>query len=302
MGRFERGQSTVEWVALLLLVAMALAAALAAGVRLPGDALARAIVSRVLCAAAIADSCGEEPALIAAYGAEVGRLVREHMPTLAFEDGSRALPVDWRACRSTSCGDGPRRGAVTATDTGLPVTAFVHVLDCRDSQRASPCPDGADGRLYIQYWLYYADSATLRGVPIAGEAGYHRDDWESVQVRIGGDGTVDERASSHDGYNYRSSAANWASDAGVGPLRDVEEAVGVRNEHGWGPETGVLDVSGGSHAGNLGDDRGGRFAPGSRVRLVPLEPIAEAGDAPSFAISPPWRKRVWVDPEATGTG
>jgi hypothetical protein len=34
--------------------------------------------------------------------------------------------------------------------------------------------------------------------------------------------------------------------------------------------------------------------------LIPLEPIA-ATDATTFAISPPWRKKVWRDPEAEGT-
>jgi hypothetical protein len=287
--RGEQGQSTVEWVGLLALVALLLAALVATGVRIPGNVLARAIASRILCAVAIADSCGDEPALIAAYGTEVGELVRENMPTLAFEDGSHSLPVDWRRCRTTGCGDGAEEGRVRRSDAGLPVTAFVHVVDRR--------PRGA---LYIQYWLYYADSATFRGVPIAGEKGYHRDDWESVQVRIGEDGEVEERASSHHGYNYRPSAANWVSDAGFGPLRAVEETVGVRADNGWGPETGVLLVSGGSHAGNLGDGPGGRYTPAAAVHLVPLEPIA-ASDATTFAISPPWLKQVWRDPEATGT-
>ncbi len=289
MREAERGQSTVEWVALLALVALLLVALLAAGVRIPGGSLAQAVASRILCATAIADSCGEEPALVAAYGSEVGGLVRDHMPTLAFEDGSHGLPVDWRRCRSTACGDGPGQGSVRRTDAGLPVTAFVHVVDRRPR-----------GSLYIQYWLYYADSATFAGVPIAEDEGYHDDDWESVQVRVGGDGEVDERASSHHGYNYRPGAANWASDAGFGPLRDVEEAVGARPADGWGPETRVLLVSGGSHAGNLGDEPGSRFTPASAVNLVPLEPIA-AADSTHFAISPPWLKQVWRDPESGGT-
>jgi hypothetical protein len=286
----ERGQASVEWIALLLLVALVLAAVLGAGMRVPGASLARAVASRILCAAALADSCGDEPELIAAYGTEVGKLVREHIPTLSFEDGSRALPVDWRRCRSTGCGDGSSEGEIRRSDAGLPVTAFVHVVDRRP-----------EGSLYIQYWLYYADSATLRGVPVIGAAGYHRDDWESVQVRISADGEVDERASSHDGYNYRPSVANWGSDAGIGPLRAIAETVGARAEDGWGPETGVLLVSGGSHAGNLGESAGGRFTPAREVHLVPLEPLA-ADPGPSFAISPPWRKRVWSDPEAAGTG
>ena len=114
------------------------------------------------------------------------------------------------------------------------------------------------------------------------------------------DGDVEERASSHHGYNYRRSAANLVSDAGIGPLRDVAETVGARAENGWGPETGLLLVSGGSHAGNLGDEPGGRYTPAAAVHLVPLEPIA-AADSTTFAISPPWLKQVWRDPEAEGT-
>jgi hypothetical protein len=302
-GAAERGQSTVEWVGLLLLLVLLLAALVATGVRVPGDSLARAIASRILCAVAIADSCGDEPALIAAYGTEVGALARDHMPTLAFEQGSHGLPVDWRRCRTTACGDGGEEGAVRHSDAGLPVTAFVHVVDCRSGSRIAgdvDCAGGRAGHLYLQYWLYYADSATFRGVPIAEEKGFHEDDWESVQVRIDEDGEVDQRASSHHGYNYRRAAANLASDAGVGPLREFAEAVGVRAENGWGPETGFLLVSGGSHAGNLGDDRGARYTPAGAVHLVPLEPIA-AADATAFAVSPPWLKKVWRDPEAEGT-
>jgi hypothetical protein len=160
------------------------------------------------------------------------------------------------------------------------------------------------GNLYIQYWTYYADSATLRGVPIAGNLGYHRDDWEGVQIRIGPDGRVDERASSHDGYNYTRSVANWGSDAGIGPLKDAAEAIGARPHNGWGPESHLLLVSGGSHAGNAGGfPRIDRLVSGGRVHLVPLEPVAAAdGTAYRFAISPPWRKQVWLDPEAEGTG
>ncbi|HXR60838.1 MAG TPA: hypothetical protein VN732_05905, partial [Solirubrobacterales bacterium] len=105
--RGERGQATVEWVALLLITALVFTALVAAGVRVPGSALARAVASRILCAAALADSCGDEPGLIAAYGSGVGALVREDMPSLVFEHGSRAVPIDFRSCRDTSCGDGP---------------------------------------------------------------------------------------------------------------------------------------------------------------------------------------------------
>jgi hypothetical protein len=279
----------------------------AAGVRVPGTDLAGAIVSRVLCAASLADGCGDEPALIAAYGEEVGRLVRQHMPTIVFEAGSRAMPVDFRRCRSTECGDGPDEGLVHRTDAGLPLSVFVHVVDCRGGEREGSEAEGVDcsppraGDLYLQYWTYYADSATLRGVPIVGDKGFHDDDWEGVQIRIDADGQVDERASSHDGYNYERGVANWGSDAGIDPLRDIAESVGLRADNGWGPETHLLLVSGGSHAGNAaGDHELDRFVPGRRVHLIPLEGIA-ATDTSSFAIEPPWRKKVWRDPEASGT-
>lgn len=292
----------------MCVVTLVMAGLVGLGVRVPGTALALAVGERMLCAAALSDACGDRPRLIAAYGTEVGRLVRDHMPMLAFEEGSRALPVDFRRCRAKVCADGSARGPAHRTDAGLPVTAFVHVVDCRPGEAEGSAPAGAScagaraGNLYIQYWLYYADSATLRGVPVVGTAGYHTDDWESVQIRIGPDGRVDQRASSHGGYNYSRGVANWGSDAGFGVLRAAAEALGARERNGWGPETGLLLVSGGSHAGNAaGIPEVDRFTPGRRVHLVPLEAIAAGVDAP-FAVAPPWKKAAWGDPEADGTG
>lgn len=304
----ERGQSTVEWVGLLLVVALLLCALVVAGVRVPGAALARSIAARILCAAALADRCGDEPGLIAAYGTEVGGLVRRHMPMLMFERGSKAVPVDFRRCRETSCGDAEEHGYVKSTNAGLPVTAFVRVVDCRPDALEEAEAEGIDcsgpraGNLYIQYWTYYADSATFRGVPVLGEEGYHPDDWESVQIRIRSDGSVDQRASSHNGYNQRPGlAGGWASDAGVDPVKHATEAIGARAENGWGPETHLLIVSGGSHAGNTaGIPHIERITLRDDVHLIPLEPIAAATEA-RFAISPPWRKHAWRDPEAERT-
>lgn len=291
----ERGQGTVEWIGLVAFVSLAMLALVAAGVRVPGATLARAVADRILCAASLADSCGDEPELIATYGTEVGRLVRQQMPMLVFERGSQAVPVDFRRCRNSECGDAVGEGLIDGTEEGLPVTAFVHIVDCREGEAEQSESAGADcsgergGNLYVQYWTYYADSATFRGVPIAGKKGYHEDDWESVQFRLRPDGSVDQRASSHHGYNYFRSDANWTSDAGIAA------------HDGWGPATHLLLVSGGSHAGNaIGSANSDRFTPGSRVHLVPLEPIAPHSTA-HFAISPPWRKQVWSDPEWQGT-
>jgi hypothetical protein len=297
----------VELVGLLGVVALAFVGLLAAGAAVPGGALAREVAGRIVCAAALADGCGDEPLLIATYGDEVGRLVRRHMPTLALEQGSRALPVDWRRCRMPECGDGAEAGLVHRSDQRLPVTAFVHVVDCREGAREASEAAGADcsgpraGSLYIQYWLFYANSTTGQ-IPVVGPLDEHDDDWESAQVRIGPDGRVAERASSHHGYNYERSTYNAGSDAGFDPVREVAEDTGLREPNGWGPETGLVEVSGGSHAGNVGsgDDRGVRFVPGRRVHLVPLEPIA-AHSHSTFAVVPPWLKGVWRDPEDPGT-
>lgn len=303
----ERGQGTVEWVGTLLVVSVAMLGLVAAGVRVPGASLARAVGDRILCAASLADGCGDEPTLIAAYGTEVGRLARWHMPMLGFEEESRAVPVDFRRCRSSECGDASGSGLVHRTDEGLPVTAFVHVVDCRPAAMEKTEAAGADcsgeraGNLYIQYWTYYADSATLRGVPIAGGKGYHHDDWEGVQLRIEPDGDVSERASSHNGYNASISIRNWGSDADIDPLKDATEFLGGRPDNGWGSETHLLRVSGGSHAGNtISFADIDHYTPGGRVHLIPLEDVAATSTA-DFAISPPWLKDVWLDPEAEGT-
>ena len=212
-----------------------------------------------------------------------------------------ALPVDFRRCRETGCSNGPGEGYVSRTLAGHPVAAFVHVIDCRDAggSAARSCEGDRAGNLYLQYWLYYPDSATLRALP--GGAGYHPDDWESFQVRIGPDGEADVRASSHHGFSYERGMRNWASDAGVPVLKQVVEKTGLRSAAGWGPETGWLYVSGGSHAGSArGNPRDiGRVTPRARLRLFALEPLA--GRLPPFAVSPPWRKLVWADPEAEGT-
>jgi len=320
-GGREQGQGTVEWVGLVAVVALLMvalsAALLGGGARVPGGGLAGAIGGKLLCAAALVDDCDDEPALVAAYGTELGELVRERMPSLAFEQGSRALPVDFRHCRSSACGDGSARGLVDRTDAGLPVTAFVHVVDCRSAGEAAlaaetgasgemgkapDCSGERGGNLYLQYWLYYVDSATMRGVPALGAAGYHRDDWESVQVRLGPDGAVSERASSHHGYNHARSIVNVGSDAGIGPLRTIAEAVGARPRNGWGSAEGLLRVSGGSHAGNAsGYLNLDRIVVAADVQLVPLEPLVDGAAGYRFSVSPPWLKRAWHDPETPMT-
>ena len=319
IGRSERGQTTVEWVGLVVLVGVLLAAVVAAtSGRVPGAALARAIASKFVCALDLGDTCATESDLVAAYGAETAALVRDHAPWVFYEEGMTALPVDYRDCRDPKCSVGSELGAVTQTDAGIPVTVFVHVVDCREPGEPVPpradCSGSRAASLYIQYWFYYVDSATAEGEPASeqvravsesvGHPTFHDDDWESYQVRIG-PGGVDARAGSHHGYDYAGGARNWASDAGMGAVNGAVEDLGLRPEGGWGPETGTTWISGGSHAGHVKDDPAARLVQGDYQRwtepegltLVPLEPVASEDGDTDFAIVPPWLKEVWRDGE-----
>jgi hypothetical protein len=304
--RSERGQGTLEWAGLVTLVLAVFAALGVAGVRAPGTGIAQAIVAKVECALGEESRCGDgaaEPALAAAYGDELAAEVRAHAPEVDYEAGMSALPVDFRHCRGPVCGNGPRAGAVWRSNTGEPTVAFVHVADCRG---AASCGALA-GRLYIQYWLYYENSTSLRDLP--GDIGYHEDDWESYMVRIDPGGAVLSRASSHHGYNYDGGIWSWPYDAGI------------LHRAAWGPATGRTYVSGGSHAGHVHEPgnppAGGgrlvsdaplptafmpkRWTPASHLRLIPIETLGSRALATRFAITPPWQKLVYADPEWEGT-
>ena len=291
----QDGQASVEWVGLVLLCSLLmLVLAAAAGVRLPGIALARAIASRLVCATGLpASECAAtDPELVTAYGDDVAELVRSLAPTIAYEPGMRALPVDFRSCRQDACSIGAGVGEVRASAEGEPVTLFSRVIDCRAGQ-AGPrvdCSGDRAGRLFVQYWAYYPGSQSLRGVPT--NPGFHEDDWESFQVSFGPDGE-EVRASSHHGYEHEGGARNWLSDAGI------------THPQAWGPSQGRYYVSGGSHAGHAWEDAAGapyRWSPGDAVRLIPIEQVARGPFGRTrFAITPPWRKLVYRDPLYAGT-
>jgi hypothetical protein len=324
---------TLEWTGLVLLVSLLLAGLLATGARVPATDLARALVGKLVCAVRLSGACSTHSELVAAYGPELAAGIAAEAPEIVYEDGMTALPVDFRACRGSGCGNGPASGVVWASDTGQLATAFVHLVDCRGVEphngagaRGSDCSGERAGNLYIQYWLYYEDSTSLRALP--GRVGAHEDDWEGYQVRIGPGGT-EARATSHHGYNYAAGPGSWPSDAGL-----------VRRS-AWGPSTGRLYVSGGSHAGHVHEDRRlslrkieragagvgagalaalhgdrtrvklprrltarpprTRWTPADRLTLIPIETLDPAARRTRFAVVPPWRKPVYRDPEDQGT-
>lgn len=304
----ESGQASVEWLGLILVLA-GLFALLGSGVgRLEVAGIAHSIHRSLLCAVASADDCPGESRL-AMYGSEVESLIRHLVPEIRFGRDPLGMPVDFRVCRSPACAV-PATGA-EKSGAGEPLTLFTRVIDCRRAARRGVvrCDGPAEGNLYLQIWAYFPESATFRGVPLLSERGHHRHDWESVQFRIEPDGTVSQRASSHAGHNHTRSVGNWPSDAGIDLPPRLDRLLGRESPGGWGPWTGKWLIEGGSHAGNVADggipDRYPVRVPGRDAALVPLEGIrgdALVRPARFGPITPPWRKRLWTDPEAVGTG
>jgi hypothetical protein len=260
MRRSQLGQATVEWSALLLALAFALAAMAVVVARTDAWGFGDRMLHALVCA--VEGGCDERDSLAIAYGDELAAHVRDHAPNVVYERRSAALPVDFRRCRETGCSNGPDAArAIDRSASGLAVTAFTRVVDRRDR----------GGALYLQYWFYYPESFTGGIGRVFGDSwpGYHPDDWEAYQVRISPGGRAAARATAHGGY---------ASD--------------------WNTAGGWYRVSGGSHAGHLVDlPRGERVTPASQLVLVPLERL-RATDRYAFEVTPPWRKEVYMRPES----
>ena len=288
--RCERGQATIEWAGVVLVASLALGALVALAPQPDGRSLGALLAHAIACPARAGCEQGSR-ALRVAYGERDAELVRAHAPGLVYEPRTHSLPVDFRDCRRPSCSDAPddRRADLHRSATGLRATAFSRLIH-------------RGGETFIQYWHYYPESSTsspgslsLRMLDGGLWPVHHRDDWESYQVRIDRAGRVSARASSHRAYQ----ACKLS-----------------RCRNRWIAATGWTRVSRGSHAGHIPiRSRGGAdeplypgpgleerttSAPG--VRLVPLETLDKHDYRPLDAgISPPWKKRVYVDPLTDST-
>src|SRR5438477_12586053 len=95
----ERGQASIEWVGLVLLVGCALAGLLAFVPAMDGRPLGAALAHVFVCA--VRHDCGAEHAVLArAYGERDAELVRSAAPGIVYEPGTYTLPIDYRRCRS----------------------------------------------------------------------------------------------------------------------------------------------------------------------------------------------------------
>jgi hypothetical protein len=275
----------VEWIGLLLLVSLALAAALAFMPAVDGRPLGAMLARALVCA--VKGDCGADGvALRRAYGVRDAALVRRHAPSIVYERGTFTLPVDYRRCRSHRCSDAPDDPDLDvhrAARGGAQATAFAHVVH-------------RGGRTYIQYWLYYPDSPSTfmhsHGIikhfyePLGiHDPADHPDDWEGYQVRIDTDGTTSVRATEHGGYTW------------------CKGHIWHNKCERWGAPNGWTRVSRGSHAGHIPDKTPGNglherstAAPG--IHLVPLETLEHDTykPLPGSDIAPPWTKDVYSDP------
>lgn len=287
----ERGQATVEYVALLLLVGLLLFA---------GTKVIKldSLVDKIRCAIA-GESCNSD--LNDAYGYQLAMRVRAHVPRVVYEAGLGTLPVDFRECRKRHCSDvdDPRGRELTRTRTGLKPTVFTQVVDCRDhrprrSKREAIRYKCGLGGVYIQYWFYYPDSRVF-GVPAPVSDGYHRDDWEGYLVHVTTEGYALVQSTAHHGLNGRNRIADHVSEL---PLPNLTKS------HAWTIPTGSTYVTMGSHAGKLvkgptGDES---WTDPGHISLIPIETLDEDVLATDFGeIVPPWEKRLRTDPEAKET-
>jgi len=242
--RCERGQASVEWTGLVLLVALVLGALVAVVPAVDGRSFGAWVGQRILCALrGSACSLGDD-ALARAYGEDDAALLRRFAPNIVYEPGMLTLPVDFRRCTSHACSDAPDDPSLDTarSNDGTPAAVFTHVVH-------------EGGETFLQYWFYYPDSTTTfagsaalwRHSPLAlaGEyPGFHPSDWEGYQVRLGPDHEPLVRATSHHGY------------------QGCKEA-GCKNR--WILWTGWTRVSYGSHAGHIPYDvEWERSAPGPR--------------------------------------
>jgi hypothetical protein len=198
-----------------------------------------------------------------------GPLLRRYAPRLVLErdryGADDEVPVEFTRCRAAACA---RFGV------GRPAM-YVHLL-----RR----PDAA----YLAYWFYYPDSRTTR-LPDGG-LGTHRDDWEGVLVRVGADGAA-ARATAHGGL--AGTGPWWATSPGWRPIGPRPVVYRASGSHANGFAPAGIDLAGDRWNGTLGV---------VDPVLVPADAAARLRYRFDAAASPPWRKRLWHDPDAAATG
>src|SRR3954452_23703486 len=137
----ERGQATIEWTAVILLVAPVPGAAVPSLPVVDGRSFGSFLAHAIVCA--VRGGCSEGNRDLAnAYGSGDAELVRRFAPNIVYEPGTHTLPVDFRRCRSHRCSDAPDDQSLDTarSNRGVPAAAFTHVLH-------------RGGSTFLQYWF-----------------------------------------------------------------------------------------------------------------------------------------------------
>jgi hypothetical protein len=266
----ERGQASVETVALWAIVALLLlivAALLAPGL---AGTIARSLGPRVPHARSASRATPDERAL---RNPRLRALIDRALPRLVLErDDSQEddeVPV-WTSCRHPACARAGQAAPVL----------HVHVVHTG----AGPV---------IELWTFYPDSQTSH-LPVAALRGYHHDDWEGLLVAFAPDGSLrGARASAHSGFNgsapwWAQAADDWAPYAGVIYRASGSHALGFRRSD--------LDLAGDAWNGDLATLEPGSF------RLLAADRVAGRGLVFDPEVAPPWNKAAWRNPGTRHTG
>ena len=264
----ERGQGSVEYAGLLaaLVVLVGVIALVAAShppeiawsdlIRVPRHRTARTADERAL----------RDPVL--------GPIIAASAPSIVLERDEYgrdfSIPVS-DGCRSERCAAYGQARCVL----------YVHVVR-------------RPARTVFEYWTYYPTSQTDH-LPVVALQGYHRDDWEGVEVAFDARGALEgARGSAHLGWN------------GSAPWWD-------QRRDNWAPYDGIAYRAAGSHATGLRRER-----PRSCRRCLERRPRRRRGALRASCAPPigpraararstpaPWlpgTKQAWTDPGVEHTG
>jgi hypothetical protein len=263
----ERGQGTVEHVGLLAALAVLLglvALAVAGGppqidwaglVHLPRHHHVDTLDERAL------------------KSATLGPLIAAAAPTIVLErddvGGDHEIPSS-DGCRYERCAAFGQARCVL----------YVHVVH-------------EPARLVFEYWTYYPTSQTDH-LPVAALQGYHRDDWEGLEVAVSLDGRVlGARGSAHFGWNgsapwWEERRDDFAPYAGLAYRASGSHALGLRRSD--------IDLAGDGWNGDLG------VVPAATCELRAADRAGKDARAFDPGAVAPWLKAAWRDPGVEHTG
>jgi hypothetical protein len=263
----QRAQATIEYVlgvlAITLLVAALPLALAAAGTRIDPRSLIPGLRQH-------AWLTGDERAL---RSPTLAPLIARALPSLVLErdeyGDDASVPTDV-SCRALAC---------AALGVATPVL-YVHVVHAG----AGPV---------VELWMYYPNSLTDH-LPVAELRGDHADDWEGMLVAFDHAGRLlGTRVSAHVGFTgsrpwWDEARADWAPDPGT-----VFRASG---SHALALVRSDVDLASDGLNGDLGT------VPPEAFVLEPADRLELDGRRFDPAVSPPWLKAAWRDPDTARTG